>query len=274
MIEKDKTSSNNKKKLYLSIGGISLLFIISILVISPSRYINNYSFNSIKPYYSIPEELDYEGYQKITKLETLLPGTSMVFVGECNSNLVASTTVLNDSPEGFLVGETVTLTDNHINPTDPFTYNTYSTFCVFESDNKYLFVSGSNNKIQYGAVDSDSETNFTVLKDAKGTYVKRRSIARYITIGSSSPVFFADNTKSYIDVYVSVDSVLEQWINTYHLNQNVSGQCLTYFNDARESLLAMDSYVIADLYYNNNYSEYKERYEAWAKYHKVDPYHE
>ena len=255
----------------LSIIGIGTFTVMSGVVLASNHKDVNF-VNTAKSMYT-PNDISYSCLRQVSKIGTLLDGVNVTFVAERGGHDIASNTTLNGS--NYLEASQVNIEDG--------TFAHDNLFTLKKSNSVYRFVSGSKYLSYNKAYNADfflydepylthSDWNITIT-DGLAT-LENVYNHKYINPGSSSDVFYFDNSCS-LRLFVDSNSALESWIATYlYMDEDVSGQWIDYFEPAKEALLAMDDYVKANLYSNTDYKAAKDRYESWASYHKEEPYKE
>ncbi len=270
------------KKLLFGITISTLLVMSSAVIMTNNTVRSNSIVNGIKPNnLTVPAEVDYSGYRKITTTGTLVRGASVVIVKHKDTKYYASTTTFDANH--FMVTQEVTLSSGGFSYSDPYTYDYY----VADETIYSRFMKGENHLARYdeenGLCLTGGYSKLTIelngSGDARIYYTKPASVEkRKITFSTASGnrLIQDDYTDNYnLEVYANVDSVVESWASEYlRMPFEVDNQCELYLTPARNALLAMDEFVRADLYRNPSFKDYKDRYEAWCAHQHVDPYNE
>ena len=265
------------KKVLLGLTTLLAVSLPIVVISSSSGEIYNSGNSGYKTLITPPSEVNYEGYHRVTKIGTLLSGASVVFVGTNASGVAASTTTISNKK--LVINTNITVSDGHLTYTsgsaDPFTY-TYTS-------SKHAFKNSSDQYLDDSAIDSSmmgfAYTASPLLFDIAYTdgvaNIKASGSSWYLYLNNATDAMYLHKTACNTDIYINVDSVLTCWVNTYlHMAEYETGQCNKYFSTAKSALLAMDNYVMYDLYHNSDFSAAKERYEAWAAHLEEEPYQE
>ena len=220
------------------------------------------------------ENVEYVGYRKTGNTNMLVTGAKVIIIRYTSGYYYASTRN-TFSNSGYQLISTVEVTP--VKDTYIASYDDYYT--IHRNNNQYAF------QTQYGEdtylslngkyIYTDSEINYFNVSISSGN-ARIQKGTRYITFFDNIKGFVSEtSTVSGIHIYIDADSVLQEWITNYmHMEEDVPGQCNTYFPLAKAELLKYDASVIADLVNNDLYNDVQDRYESWAAALHEEPYEE
>lgn len=236
---------------------------------------NGFTTQSIKNVSAVNfEDVAYNGYRRTTNINMLVTGAKVMIVRYESGGYYAT----SSNTHSFSGYNVITPTEVYLKNNAIVSYDDYYVIHRNES-NRYAFQTKAGEDTYVSLSGDHLYTNSSIFyfNVSFASSVRVQSGSKYISYYSNSGGGFcsSSSTVSGNSLYIDADSVLQAWITNFmHMEENVSGQCVSYFPLAKVELLKYDNTVIADLINNDSYNDVQERYEAWADALHEKPYEE